>query len=45
MDPTTLAIVSIIVAAGSEIIGILPIKENSWIQLILKALKVLFPKK
>jgi len=45
MDPTTVAIVSIIVAAGSEIIGILPIKENSWIQLILKALKVLFPKK
>jgi hypothetical protein len=45
MDPTTVAIVSIIIAAGSEIIGILPIKENSWVQLILKALKVLFPKK
>lgn len=45
MDPTTVAVVSIIIAAGSEIIGILPIKENSWVQLILKALKVLFPKK
>lgn len=45
MDPTTVAAISIIVAAGSEIIGLLPIKENSWLQLILKALKVLFPKK
>jgi hypothetical protein len=45
MDPTTVAAISIIIAAGSEIIGLLPIKENTWIQLILKALKVLFPKK
>jgi hypothetical protein len=45
MDPTTIAAVGIIIAAGSEIIALLPIKENSWIQLILKALKVLFPKR
>jgi len=45
MDPTTVAAVGIIIAAGSEIIALLPIKENSWIQLILKALKVLFPKR
>lgn len=45
MDPTTAAVIAILVAAGSEIIGILPIKENSWIQLILKALKVIFPKR
>jgi hypothetical protein len=45
MDPTTVAVVSIIVAAGSEIIGILPIKSNSWVQLILTALKTLFPKR
>jgi hypothetical protein len=45
MDPTTLAVIAIIVAAGSEIVGLLPIKENSWIQLIIKALKVVFPKK
>jgi hypothetical protein len=45
MDPTTIATVGIIIAAGSEIIALLPIKENSWIQLILKALRVLFPKK
>jgi hypothetical protein len=44
MDPTTAAAIAIIVAAGSEIITLLPIKENSWVQLILKALKVVFPK-
>jgi hypothetical protein len=45
MDPTTAAVIAILVAAGSEIIAILPVKENSWIQLIIKALKVLFPKR
>jgi hypothetical protein len=45
MDPTTAAVVAIVVAAGSEIITLLPIKENSWVQLILKALKVIFPKR
>lgn len=45
MDPTTAAVIAILVAAGSEVIAILPIKENSWIQLILKALKVIFPKR
>lgn len=45
MDPTTAAVIAIIIAAGSEIIALLPIKENGWIQLILKALKVIFPKR
>ena len=45
MDPTTAAIVAIVIAAGSEIITLLPIKENSWVQLIVKALKVVFPKR
>ena len=45
MDPTTAAVIAILVAAGSEMIAILPIKENGWIQLILKALKVVFPKR
>ena len=45
MDPTTVAIIWIIIGAGSEIIGMLPIKSNSWIQLILTALKTLSPKK
>ena len=45
MSPETLAIFAIVVAAGSEIITLLPIKENSWVQLVIKALKVIFPKK
>ena len=45
MDHTTAAVIAILVAAGSEVIAILPIKENSWIQLILKALKIIFPKR
>jgi len=45
MDPTTAAVIAILVAAGSEVITLLPIKENSWVQLILKALKVMFPKR
>ena len=45
MDPTTAAAIAIIIAAGSEIIALLPIKENSWVQLVVKALKVVFPKR
>ena len=45
MDPTALAAVAIVVAAGSEIIALLPIRENSWVQLIVKELKMLFPKR
>ena len=45
MDPTTVAAIAIVIAAGSEIIGLLPIKENTWVQLILKALKIIFPKR
>ena len=45
MDPTTAALIAIIVAAGSEIIALLPIRENSWLQLLFKALKMIFPKR
>jgi len=45
MDPTTVAAIAIVVAAGSEIIALLPIRENSWVQLVMKALKVIFPKR
>ena len=45
MDPTTVAVIAIVVAAGSEVIALLPIKENGWVQLIMKALKVVFPKR
>ena len=45
MDPTTLAALAIVVAAGSEIITLLPIRENSWVQLLVKVLKLVFPKR
>jgi len=45
MDPTTLAAIAIVVAASSEIIALLPIRENSWVQLAMKALKIIFPKR
>ena len=45
MTPETIAIIAIIIAAGSEIIAITPLKSNSWIQLILQALRILFPKR
>jgi hypothetical protein len=45
MDPATIATIATVVAIGSEIIGLLPIKSNTWVQLILNALKTLFPKK
>ena len=45
MDPTTAALLAVLVAAGSEIIALLPIRENSWVQLIVKALKIVFPKR
>lgn len=35
----------IAVAAGSDIIALLPIKSNSWVQLLLQVLYALQPKK
>ena len=46
MTPETIAIISIIVAAGSEALALIPsIRSNSWIQLIFSALRTAFPKK
>ena len=45
MDNRTIAIIAIIVAAGSELIGMSSLKSNSWIQLILQALQLAFPKR
>ena len=45
MDPTTAAIIAIIIASGSEIIALLPIRSNSWVQLLIKGLQSLFPKR
>lgn len=45
MDAQTVAIIAIILAAGSEIIALTPLKSNSWIQLLLQALRLMFPKR
>lgn len=45
MDANTAAIIAIVIAAGSEIIAISPLKSNSWIQLLLQALRLMFPKR
>ena len=45
MSPETTAIIAIIIAAGSEIIAISPLKSNSWLQLILQAARLAFPKR
>ena len=45
MDPTTAAVIAIAIAAGSEIIALLPVRDNSWVQLLMKVLKMLFPKR
>ena len=45
MSPETVAAIAIIVAAGSELIAISPLKSNSWIQLLLQAAKLAFPKR
>jgi len=45
MDPTLIAVIAIAAAAGSEIITLLPMRENSWIQLLVKVLNVIAKKK
>jgi len=45
MDPTTVAAIAILAAAGSEILTLLPIRSNSWIQLLVMVLKVVARKK
>lgn len=45
MSAETIAIIAIIVAAGSEVIALTPLKSNSWIQLLLTAARMVFPKK
>lgn len=45
VSPETAAIIAIIIAAGSEIIALSPLKSNSWIQLILTAARMAFPKR
>jgi len=45
MTDQQLAVTAVVVAAGSEIIGMSSLKSNSWIQLILQALQLVFPKR
>ena len=45
MSPETTAIIAIIVAAGSEIIALSPLKSNSWVQLLFSAARMAFPKR
>ena len=44
MSVETAAIIAIVIAAGSEIIAISPLKSNSWLQLLLQAGRIMFPK-
>jgi hypothetical protein len=45
MTAEQLAIAGVVIAAGSEIIGMSPLKSNSWVQLILQLLKLTLPKR
>ena len=45
MTQEQIAVVAIVVAAGSEIIGMSKLRSNSWIQLVLQGLRLLFPKR
>lgn len=44
MSAEHLAVIAIIVAAGSELIALSPLKSNSWVQLLLQAARLMFPK-
>ena len=45
MDPTTLAAIAILAAAGREILTLLPIRSNSWVQLVISVLNAISRKK
>lgn len=45
MDPTTVAIIAVLVAAASEIVALSPLKENSLAQVVLSVLLKVFPRK
>lgn len=45
MTDQQIAVIAIIVAAGSEIIGMSKLKSNSWVQLVLQGLRLMFPKR
>lgn len=45
MTDQQIAVVAIVVAAGSELIGMSKLKSNSWVQLVFQALRLMFPKR
>jgi hypothetical protein len=45
MTDQQIAVAAVVVAAGSELIGMSKLKSNSWIQLVLQALRLAFPKR
>lgn len=45
MTDQQIAVAAVVVAAGSEIIGMSKLKSNSWVQLGLHALGLMFPKR
>jgi hypothetical protein len=45
MDPTAIAVIAIVAAAGSEVLTLLPIRSNSWVQLLINVLNVFARKK
>ena len=45
MDPATIAMISVVIAAASEIIALSPLRSNSIIQIIIEVLTKVFPKK
>ena len=45
MTDQQIAVAAVVVAAGSELIGMSKLKSNSWIQLVLQALRLMFPKR
>ena len=45
MDPATIAMIAVALAAASEIIALSPLRSNSIIQVVLEILLKVFPKK
>ena len=45
MTTEQLAIAGIVAAAGSELIGLSPLKANSWVQLVLQVIKLVLPRR
>ena len=45
MDPATIAMISVGLAAASEIIALSPLRSNSIIQIVIEVMMKVFPKK